>query len=212
MTFKMLCSSNQQVVDMSNGTLQNVPPDLNSNVTKLILSENFIALSKTDRKALSNYPKLKELHLDNNNLTHLTGKIFVGLSELRALNVSGNKIVDMDPGAFSGLSSLQELDLSHNLLQCLPLDVFSGLQNLTSLRLNGNRLRTLGPLVDMKRLKSIDLEGNPWNCSCELVDVLKRATVSEVQISKTCELMLSDYPWHPYRQNSDNYRLKSLCL
>ncbi|KAG9354079.1 hypothetical protein JZ751_012203, partial [Albula glossodonta] len=129
--------------NLNNKTLQLIPPNFPSNITKLILSHNFIAMTEADTATLKNYTELTELFLDNNKITVLPGHIFDNLSKLRNLSVSHNNISRVEPKAFTALGKLKKLDLSQNSIQSFPPGVFAGLSSLESLSLQGNSLQSL---------------------------------------------------------------------
>ncbi|KAJ8402081.1 hypothetical protein AAFF_G00373160 [Aldrovandia affinis] len=180
---KTAASENGLDIDLTNKTLQLIPPDLPSNITKLILSHNLIQMSVADVAALERYTELTELRLDSNNITALPGHIFGSLSKLRILSVSHNSIGRVDPGAFTALGNLKKLDLSHNPLQSLPLGVFSSLSSLGSLSLQDSGLHSLenDTFTDLVKRTLVQLGGNPWNCSCAFLHQIK---YSGVEISK----------------------------
>lgn len=63
-----------------------------SNVTKLVFEGSLITLNKEHRLALASYPRLEELHLDDNQLTSIPAKYFAVVPQLRVLSLSKNKI------------------------------------------------------------------------------------------------------------------------
>ncbi|XP_068604287.1 leucine-rich repeat-containing protein 19-like [Brachionichthys hirsutus] len=136
------------VQNFSNKSLQVIPrSDNSSTVIKLVIGANRITLNGTDRLALASYPGLTELHLDSNLVTAIPAKYFSVVPHLRVLSLSRNTISSLDPECFSGLDVLTELDLSHNLL--------TGLHTQLSRQLS--------------TLQVLNLQGNPWNCSCPLL-------------------------------------------
>lgn len=88
-----------------------------------------------------------------------------------------NRIVmnDSDVQALRNYSDLKELDLSYNLISELPDGAFSALGNLETLNLTGNKLQTIRneTLTDLKQLKTLALAENPWDCTQELLTLVK---------------------------------------
>lgn len=66
--------------------------DNTSAVTKLVLEDNLITLSKVDQLALASYSALVELHLDGNLVTALPANYFSVVPNLRVLSLSRNNI------------------------------------------------------------------------------------------------------------------------
>ncbi|KAJ8372971.1 hypothetical protein AAFF_G00272520 [Aldrovandia affinis] len=166
--------------------LQQILYGLPSNITKLNLSHNAIEISEADIKTLKNYSQLTELYLNNNRLTVLPGHMFDNLTQLNILNVSYNNISRVEPKAFAGLANLKNLDLSHNSIPSLPPRVFANLSSLEALYLQGNGLHVLenGTFGDLKHQKYLDLDENPWNCSCAFLWVIHCLNDLKVQIGQ----------------------------
>lgn len=138
---------NEQVKNLTNKQLQTIPySDPNSTVTTLLLSGNQIQLNESDRLALASYSGLTQLYLDKNVVRNIKAKYFTQVPGLTVLSLSGNKISRLDPEAFSGLDSLTQLDLSNNSLTIYPYQLWKTLN-----------------------LQVLNVEGNPWNCSCEVL-------------------------------------------
>ncbi|XP_073344916.1 uncharacterized protein [Pagrus major] len=156
------------VKNLTNKTLQVIPQgDNSSSVTKLVIEGNLITLNDDDRKALTTYPGLVELHLDSNRVTAIPAKYFTVVPQLKVLSLSGNKISSLDPECFSGLDKLTELNVSHNLLTSLHTQLFTRL----------------------KDLQVLNLQENPWNCSCPLLSstgVVEAARVNNAGPEVTC--------------------------
>ena len=104
--------------------------------------------------------KVKEIWLENNQLTTLPPDLFDGLSSVEILQLNGNHLVHLPVGAFDGLSAVWLLHLHDNRLSTLQAGVFEGLSSLQDLVLVGNRLNTLpaGVFDGLADLRDLDLE------------------------------------------------------
>ena len=90
--------------------------------------------------AFSGLISLKNLYLDNNNLTKLSN-IFKGLTNLLYLHFEGNQIKQIQSGVFIVLGSLQDLYLSENEMINVDSDMFHGLTQLRKLYLKKNKIK-----------------------------------------------------------------------
>uniref|UniRef100_A0A668SW74 LRRCT domain-containing protein n=1 Tax=Oreochromis aureus TaxID=47969 RepID=A0A668SW74_OREAU len=139
------------------------------NVTSLHLGNN--GLQEIRPGAFNGLRFLKRLHLNNNNLEVIKEDTFAGLESLEYLQADYNYISAIEPGSFSKLNKLKVLILNDNLLLSLPPNIFRFVL-LTHLDLRGNRLKMLpfaGVLEHIGGIMEIQLEENPWNCTCDLI-------------------------------------------
>ncbi|KAL7863690.1 hypothetical protein SRHO_G00126740 [Serrasalmus rhombeus] len=139
------------------------------NVTSLHLGNNGLQEIKTG--AFNGLRNLKRLHLNNNHLEIIKEDTFSGLESLEYLQADYNYISAIEAGAFNKLNKLKVLILNDNLLLSLPNNIFRFVM-LTHLDLRGNRLKTLpfaGVLEHIGGIMEIQLEENPWNCTCDLI-------------------------------------------
>lgn len=174
------CNITSQTVicDESGKNLTSIPTDLLPNVTKLNLKNNKITL-KYDRKILIRLSNLTELYLNENTITLLYNNSFYSLTKLVILDISNNCINTIHQAAFAGLYQLIVLNLSYNRITQLDSDVLSSLKNLRVLNLQNNLLEYFHIKPSFK-LTTITLDGNPWNCSCSLLDLQIWLTASNV--------------------------------
>lgn len=123
------------------------------------------------RGVFANLTNLRRLYLNGNQIEQLHPEMFLGLSNLQYLYLEYNAIKEILAGTFDSMPNLQLLYLNNNVLRSLPAYVFAGV-SLARLNLKNNHFVTLpvsGVLDQLQSLTQIDLEGNPWDCSCELV-------------------------------------------
>ncbi|XP_028816363.1 SLIT and NTRK-like protein 2 isoform X2 [Denticeps clupeoides] len=140
-----------------------------SNVTSLHLGNN--GLQEIRAGAFNGLRNLRRLHLNNNNLEMVREETFTGLESLEYLQADYNYISVIEAGAFNKLNKLKVLILNDNLLLSLPHNIFRFML-LTHLDLRGNRLKMLpfaGVLEHIGGIMEIQLEENPWNCTCDLI-------------------------------------------
>ncbi|XP_008847322.1 SLIT and NTRK-like protein 6 [Nannospalax galili] len=118
-----------------------------------------------------NLTRLQKLYLNGNHLTKLNRGMFLGLHSLEYLYLEYNAVKEILPGTFNSMPKLKVLYLNNNLLQGLPPHIFSGVP-LTRVNLKTNQFTHLpvsNVLDDLDLLIQIDLEDNPWDCTCDLV-------------------------------------------
>ncbi|XP_070693074.1 SLIT and NTRK-like protein 4 [Pempheris klunzingeri] len=135
----------------------------------LHLGSNQIAT--VQKGVFANLTNLRRLYLNGNQLEQLHPEMFLGLSNLQYLYLEYNAIKEILAGTFDSMPNLQLLYLNNNVLRSLPAYVFAGV-SLARLNLKNNHFMTLpvsGVLDQLRSLTQIDLEGNPWECSCDLV-------------------------------------------
>ncbi|XP_055007128.1 leucine-rich repeat-containing protein 19-like isoform X2 [Boleophthalmus pectinirostris] len=150
----------EEVKNLSNRKLQVIPQcEKNCTVTTLILNGNQISLKESDQLHLVSYSALTQLYLDNNTVMEIKAKYFSGMPRLKVLSLSANKISSLDPEAFTGLEALTELDLANNSLSSVPKQLLNTLKN----------------------LEVMNVDGNPWNCSCELLSIASNASCAAPQ-------------------------------
>ncbi|XP_061661507.1 leucine-rich repeat-containing protein 19-like [Syngnathoides biaculeatus] len=156
------------VQNLTDNSLKTIPPSIsNSSVTSLVIERNQITLTSQDRQSLASYPQLVDLRLDGNQVTQIPARYLSVVPHLSVLSLSRNQISSLQPDSFYGLNDLKVLNLSQNLLTSLPAKLFSELNN----------------------LQKVDLEDNPWNCSCQLLSVIreiKAAGVTNVGSNTKC--------------------------
>ncbi|XP_063248365.1 SLIT and NTRK-like protein 6 isoform X1 [Prinia subflava] len=122
-----------------------------------------------------NLTRLQKLYLNGNHLTKLSQNLFLGLQHLEYLYLEYNAIKEVLPGTFNVMPKLKVLYLNNNLLQALPPHIFSGVP-LTRLNLKTNQFAHLpvsNVLDELDRLVQIELEDNPWDCTCDSVGLQK---------------------------------------
>ncbi|XP_009464469.1 PREDICTED: leucine-rich repeat-containing protein 19 [Nipponia nippon] len=185
------CNVTSQTVtcEESAKNLFNIPTNLFQNVTKLSLKNNKITLKDSDKEILQSFINLTELYLNENMITVLHNNSFYNLTKLVILDISNNHISTVHKAAFAGLNQLSMLNLSYNMITQLDSDVFTSLKSLTILNLQHNFLKSFHIKSPFK-LTKIVLTGNPWTCSCDLLDLQIWLTASNVTMenenSTTC--------------------------
>uniref|UniRef100_A0A7M4FMS3 SLIT and NTRK like family member 6 n=1 Tax=Crocodylus porosus TaxID=8502 RepID=A0A7M4FMS3_CROPO len=118
-----------------------------------------------------NLTRLQKLYLNGNHLTKLNQNLFLGLQHLEYLYLEYNAIKEVLPGTFNTMPKLKVLYLNNNLLQTLPPHIFSGVP-LARLNLKTNQFSHLpvsNVLDELDMLVQIELEDNPWDCTCDSV-------------------------------------------
>ncbi|XP_061485350.1 SLIT and NTRK-like protein 6 [Rhineura floridana] len=118
-----------------------------------------------------NLTRLQKLYLNGNHLTKLNRNLFLGLQRLEYLYLEYNAIKEVLPGTFHPMPKLKVLYLNNNHLQTLPPHIFSGVP-LARLNLKTNQFAHLpvgNILDDLDLLVQLELEDNPWDCTCDSV-------------------------------------------
>ncbi|KAM3843682.1 leucine-rich repeats and immunoglobulin-like domains protein 1 isoform 2-T2 [Vipera latastei] len=140
------CTCTGDILDCSNRGLERVPLELPTWIVHLNLSHN--KLTEIDPSAFTNLPKLREVRLNNNELTAIPslGAASAHITSL-FLYLGNNRISVLDTKAFNSLSrSLLTLRLNKNRIVQLPVKAFK-LPHLTQLELNRNRIRLIEGLT-----------------------------------------------------------------
>ncbi|XP_027736813.1 leucine-rich repeat-containing protein 19 isoform X3 [Empidonax traillii] len=187
-----LRSNRKQVICEESGkNLSNISANLSQNVTKLSLKNNKITLNDRDKEILGHFINLTELHLNENRITELHKNSFCNLKKLIYLDISNNYISTVHKAAFAGLNQLSVLNLSYNMIAQLDSDAITSLESLTVLNLQYNLLNYFHIKSSFKLIKIV-LAGNPWICSCDLLDLQIWLTSSNVTLENesntTCTL------------------------
>ncbi|KAL8186448.1 UNVERIFIED_CONTAM: hypothetical protein K2H54_070501 [Gekko kuhli] len=165
-------------LNLNGNLLTKAPSDLPRSLLSLMLERNQLKMLRSeDMKQLAN---LSELCLSENQLSSVNGAQF--LSGLTRLELSGNKLQTIPVNL---PATLQKIDFSNNQIGKIKAPDFQNLQDLKHLFLDNNvvkmfedgalqRCTVLSNLaLEQNLLSSIPLrhlylEGNPWNCTCDL--------------------------------------------
>ncbi|NXX53987.1 LRC19 protein, partial [Scopus umbretta] len=132
-----------------------------------------------DKEILQSFINLTELYLNENMITALYNNSFCNLTKLVTLDISSNHISTVHKAAFAGLNQLSVLNLSCNMITQLDSDVFTSLKSLTVLNLQYSFLESFHIKLPFQLIKVI-LAGNPWTCSCDLLDLQTWLTTCNV--------------------------------
>ncbi|VDM77970.1 unnamed protein product, partial [Strongylus vulgaris] len=189
--------SSLRELDLTSNRLSYLPPSLEAgqfsalrNLETLNIADNLI--SDIYDGAFFGMDNLTVLNMTNNQLVRLPGNTWP-LPTLQSLDLSGNPFVALETAsfdtlpslqflnlsncknlktihmaAFVSLSSLKTLDLSNCALNHIAPTAFQPFPPLTMLSLAGNRLQTLPSSMQLSTVAAVDLDNNPWDCSCEL--------------------------------------------
>ncbi|AWP03699.1 putative leucine-rich repeat and transmembrane domain-containing protein 2-like [Scophthalmus maximus] len=131
------------------------------------------ALGHVRWPALTNETNIETLDLSNCNVSSVDGSGREA-SSLRRVYLGHNRLTTLPKGFLAGQPGLTEVDLSGNLLRELPEGFLQDSDRLQTLYLQGNQLRLLpGSVLRRPGLRRLELEGNPWHCSCLLLEALE---------------------------------------
>nr|XP_020446916.1 uncharacterized protein LOC109955269 [Monopterus albus] len=121
----------------------------------------------------TNETNVETLDLSNCNISFVdtSGK---ETSTLQKVYLNHNRLKVLPKNFLASHASLIEVDVSGNLLQELPEGFLQDSDSLQELYLQGNQLHFLpGSLLQMPSLQRLELDGNPWDCSCLFLENLE---------------------------------------
>ncbi|XP_052394606.1 chondroadherin-like protein [Carassius gibelio] len=153
----------------------------------LSLAEN--RLASLDSSCFVHFDTLQRLNLSHNAIETIKTRAFGSMSTLRQLQLNSNNLTVLKNGIFSMLRNLEVLNLHHNQIHYLDVGVLSPLTSLALLDLTNNNLST----IQFKTFLSLNtysthimLQGNPWDCDCDLQRVFQK-------LCNVKRLFLDDY-------------------
>lgn len=178
-------------------------------LTILHLGNNYI--SEIEAGAFNGLRGLKRLHLNNNKIDALKEEFFFGLESLEYLQIDSNYITHVAPKTLSRLRNLEVLILNDNLISRLPVNIFQYVP-LTHLDLRGNQLKVLpysGLLEHMNSVVELQLEENPWNCSCELIAL--KSWLESISYTALVGDVVCEFPFRLHGRDVDEVSKQELC-
>ncbi|XP_055647486.1 leucine-rich repeat-containing protein 70 [Falco peregrinus] len=181
------------------------------NLAYLFLEGNNLTLVPS--KAIGRLRNLERLSLSHNPIGSINPFAFKGLTKLRYLSLKNMKLNHIAVNGFFGLSNLSQLILSYNDLENINSSTFALLNNLMYLQLDRNKITSIGggtfekmgqslkilslafnnitelhpevvkPLASLTHLQ---VNYNPWNCSCEMLGLLNWLASSPISVKIHC--------------------------
>ncbi|KAF5303527.1 hypothetical protein FQR65_LT08226 [Abscondita terminalis] len=173
------CVSGLKVLDLSYNDIIVVPDNGLSglrSLEELHLQDN--AVSTIGDRAFVGLNSLQMINLSSNSLVALPPEMFLSSRNLKRLYLHNNSLSVLAPGLLEGLDQLEVLDLSFNELSTrwVNRDTFSGLVRLVVLNLAHNTLTRIDSNVfhDLYSLQILNLDHN-------LVDFIAESAFSELK-------------------------------
>lgn len=158
------------------------------NLERLSLSHN--PIGSIHSFAFKGLNKLKYLSLKNVRLRHIALNGFFGLNNLSQLILSYNDLENINSSAFTLLNNLMYLQLDRNKITSIGNGTFEKMgQSLKILSLAFNNITELQPevLKPLVSLTHLQVNYNPWNCSCNMLGLLNWLASSPVSIKIHCQ-------------------------
>lgn len=144
------------------------------NLESLTIWDNSYPILLSNITASSEYPSIVMIDLQLNDIPIIPKESFVGVPNLQVLTLAKSKIRQIDVQAFKGANKeLSMVVLKENLLTTLPEGLFSDYMKSPYIR--------------------IYLEGNPWLCTCDLID-LQNQMISEETAKYFPDTAHCEYP------------------
>ncbi|KAG8587131.1 hypothetical protein GDO81_005581, partial [Engystomops pustulosus] len=129
---------------------------------------------------------LTHLYLHHNNLKLWKWQTLSHLKNLNFLDLSHNRLISIEANLFRYTSSLQKLLLHHNFISQLSDSLLYKAKSLTVVDLSNNHIQTINKSVFLSGndnfLKVLSLKGNPFDCTCKIIDFLQWITDNNVTI------------------------------
>ena len=161
---------NLSYLDLSNNPLGTTQAGMFKTLPGLItLNMSACSISHLNQKFLMGVSLLRELRLDENNLTSLASPVFQNSSLTFLSLASMLDLANISHDAFLGLNQLVHLNLSHNPdFSFVQPNVLSPLKQLAQLDLSHCSISQLSHITFHynKHLMQVYLGSNPFSCSC----------------------------------------------
>ena len=163
-------------------SFDNNPAPVNPMLLTLVLSRCRITFLSRETFQANSLNSLKFVDLSYNHAELIQHGTFSHLPFLEYISLSNNFLQEVEQGAFRNLPRARMINLSYNAIQEIHPGTFDRVPQLKILDLSTNWLRNL-PWENLNRLTSLQvlrLEGNLWNCSCDMLGIinLNRSLIS----------------------------------
>uniref|UniRef100_A0A182W8Z2 Leucine rich immune protein (Coil-less) n=1 Tax=Anopheles minimus TaxID=112268 RepID=A0A182W8Z2_9DIPT len=188
-----------EILDLSINIISSIENDnfeRYENLVKLFLSENSIQTISLD--AFANQHRLTTLDLSDNRLEQLNEQLFERNLQLVDLNLSGNNFMMLPDAPFLKSYSIMFLHLSNCRIPHIFDTMFIDLPNLKSLDLSKNIMNSLAtvPFAHLRKLTTINLIDNRWNCKTEDVRNTVKWMKTRVATITVDSCLLSDLSYN----------------
>ncbi|XP_022219462.2 uncharacterized protein LOC111072118 [Drosophila obscura] len=187
-------NSGKKSADCKNKSLAKIPQDMSNEMQVVDFAHNQIPELRREEFLMAGLPNLHKVYLRNCTIQEVHREAFKGLHILIELDISSNRIRELHPGTFAGLEKLRNVIINNNEIEVMRNHLFVNLSYLSRIEFRNNRLKQVqlnvfvGSLPisaisleqnqlthlhmetfkDLQKLMHLSLQGNVWNCSCEL--------------------------------------------
>lgn len=117
---------------------------------------------------------IRVIDLSNNFLKVIEEDTFSGLPHVEVISIANNILENVRNSAFKNLPKIARIDLANNFVREIQSKSFINIRKLEYLDLSNNWLTNF-PWADLSQLPyltKLGLEGNHWNCSCDMSNIL----------------------------------------
>ncbi|KAG7316373.1 hypothetical protein KOW79_019914 [Hemibagrus wyckioides] len=166
------------ILELAGNQLRVLPSRLSTKLEKVDCGQNQI--QEVTYQQLSGLRQLKHLFLENNTIRQFEPNTLRDCIHLTNLALEQNLFSTIPHGL---PESLVRLDLKGNLITTIHERALKPLKRLQVLNLRNNRLSSLPAMSLLPRLRTLYLEGNLWNCTCELLKVKRELLARDVDMS-----------------------------